>query len=112
MPRTDFQRPNPLDSDVIMDATARLLAPRRVSLTPAAPAAKKTQSKPNLQSKAPVKAPSKPKARPQAKAAQHRPKPQAQMPRRGRAPEPQRPRAKDSTEQPSLMKPFYINMGD
>ena len=112
MPRTDFQRPNPLDSDVIMDATARLLAPRRVSLTPAAPAAKKTQSKPNLQSKAPVKAPSKPKARPQAKAAQHRPKPQAQMPRRGCAPEPQRPRAKDSTEQPSLMKPFYINMGD
>ena len=48
---------------------------------------------------------------PQPKA-QTKPRPQAQMPRRGRAPEPQRPRAKDSTEQPSLMKPFYINMGD
>ena len=29
MPETDFYKPNPLDSDVIMDATARLLAPRR-----------------------------------------------------------------------------------
>jgi len=29
MPDTDFYKPNPLDSDVIMDATARLLAPRR-----------------------------------------------------------------------------------
>ena len=31
MPVTDFYKPNPLDSDVIMDATARLLAPRRPS---------------------------------------------------------------------------------
>ena len=37
MPRTEFHRPNPLDSDVIMDATARLLAPRKSPLT-AAPA--------------------------------------------------------------------------
>ena len=29
MPVSDFYKPNPLDSDVIMDATARLLAPRR-----------------------------------------------------------------------------------
>ena len=28
MPAVDFVKPNPLDSDVIMDATARLLAPR------------------------------------------------------------------------------------
>ena len=28
MPAADFYKPNPLDSDVIMDATARLLAPR------------------------------------------------------------------------------------
>ena len=32
MPAADFYKPNPLDSDVIMDATARLLAPRRGSL--------------------------------------------------------------------------------
>ena len=30
MPRTEFHRPNPLDSDVIMDATARLLASKPV----------------------------------------------------------------------------------
>ena len=29
MPNTEFSRPNPFDSDIIMDATARLLAPRR-----------------------------------------------------------------------------------
>ena len=29
LPNTEFHRPNPLDSDVIMDATARLLAPRK-----------------------------------------------------------------------------------
>ena len=29
MPNTEFTRPDPLDSDVIMDATARLLAPRK-----------------------------------------------------------------------------------
>ena len=113
MPRTDLRRPNPLDSEVIMDATARLLAPRRVTLTPAPTASspKKVRNKPKLQSKAPAKTPNKTKPAPQPKA-QTKPRPQAQMPRRGRAPEPQRPRAKDSTEQPSLMKPFYINMGD
>ncbi len=31
MPVADFVKPNPLDSDVIMDATARLLAPRRMA---------------------------------------------------------------------------------
>ena len=29
VPTVDFVRPNPLDSDIIMDATARLLAPRK-----------------------------------------------------------------------------------
>jgi len=33
VPSADFVKPNPLDSDVIMDATARLLAPRTVSYT-------------------------------------------------------------------------------
>ena len=32
LPNTEFYRPNPLDSDVIMDATARLLAPRTLTL--------------------------------------------------------------------------------
>ena len=34
MPNTEFRRPNPLDSDVIMDATARLLAPRKPMFSP------------------------------------------------------------------------------
>ena len=34
MPETDFYKPNPLDSDIIMDATARLLAPRRPANPP------------------------------------------------------------------------------
>ena len=33
MPNTEFHRPNPLGSDTIMDATARLLAPRRSLLS-------------------------------------------------------------------------------
>ena len=37
VPRTEFRRPNPLDGDIIMDATARLLAPRRSTLTPQRP---------------------------------------------------------------------------
>lgn len=48
MPNTDFYRPNPLDSDVIMDATARLLAPRRSSVVPQAegiPSSPKEQKK-------------------------------------------------------------------
>ena len=35
MPQTDFYKPNPLDSDIILDATARLLAPRRPVAQPA-----------------------------------------------------------------------------
>ena len=35
VPETDFYKPNPLDSDVILDATARLLAPRRPAAQPA-----------------------------------------------------------------------------
>ena len=38
MPSADFHKPNPLDSDIIMDATARLLAPRRpVTAAPCEP---------------------------------------------------------------------------
>ena len=34
MPCTEFDRPDPLAGDRIMDATARLLAPRRLTLSP------------------------------------------------------------------------------
>ena len=153
MPRTDFYRPNPLDSDVIMDATARLLAPRRPAApSQAAPADsrerrrnsrhKKTKSPaqpamPHLQleqlptgetakgqggGKSKPRQSSKP-ARSVPPAKGERPSP-APAPKkqggakhgrrdrpRGMPPEPRRSQTKDSTEQPSLMKPYYLDLG-
>ena len=143
MPDTDFYRPNPLDSDVIMDATARLLAPRRSLLSGILP---KGTEKPQKQEKkkqpdsqtARVKKvraedgkPARPgKVRQQTKsekqtAAKARPKKAepAPQPSRGKGasrsqrrdrrmpPEPPRKnQPKDSTEQASLMKPYYLDI--
>ena len=130
MPRTDFYRPNPLDSDVIMDATARLLAPRRpVHASPAAPARPERSSehsgrrrkKKNNQGQAPKAertaqpAPVQKQQPPAPKKAANRP--EGSKKRRGRSGrhEPDldahRHQPKDSTEQPSLMKPYYLDMG-
>ena len=144
MPNTDFHRPNPLDSDVIMDATARLLAPRRSLLSGLLPKAAekpkqqecaKKQAKP--QKAKPVKAEGakkEPKARPAqqpkkaarpAKAQPEKkaaPAPQMQKKSASRPPRRDRPRGmppepprknqpKDSTEQASLMKPYYLDIG-
>ena len=112
----DFRRPDPLASDIIMDATARLLAPRKP-----APRPEKTE---NRKEKRPKQQTS------QAKAAQKQPKaqkkqapqPPAPAPKSGRKRHGGRGRAgrppeivlrsngqKDSTEQPSLMKPYYLS---
>ena len=153
MPRTEFHRPNPLDSDVIMDATARLLAPRR----PAAPARpdaetaerpvqsgsrrrKKSSGHSGLPAQSPKavkEAPKTAKAEPKKakKAPQSDAKPSAKAKRantsaassakkdsvqgkrsrrdhiRRMPPEPRRSQTKDSTEQPSLMKPYYLDIG-
>ena len=139
MPNTEFYRPNPLDSDVIMDATARLLAPKRSLLSSILPPKKqetKKQSAP--QTAKPAKAQDAKKAkRPKpdpsqgrrtqtpAKAKQAQPKkavptPQqskkrsSSPPRRDRRMPPEPPRKnqpKDSTEQASLMKPYYLDIG-
>lgn len=50
-PSADFVRPNPLDGDIIMDATARLLAPRSTRLyaasgKPSAPPPRREEPKP------------------------------------------------------------------
>ena len=153
MPRTEFHRPNPLDSDVIMDATARLLAPRRPAASPSRPA---PQSQPHTEGQgkgrnkkkhtaAPAKLPqlqleqlpakdqerkghqSKKKAAkparsvPAQKSERPAPAPQpkkqagTKRPRhdrpRGMPLEPRRSQTKDSTEQPSLMKPYYLDLG-
>ncbi len=134
MPNTEFRRPNPLDSDTIMDATARLLAPRRALLSSILPAKKPEQKKQAAPKKAkPAKAeepkqagpsrPDQPKGKkPQKPAMQAPSKKTAPAPqkkqaaprqrRRGAPPEPPRKtQPKDSTEQVSLMKPYYLDMG-
>ena len=141
MPRTEFRRPNPLDSDVIMDATARLLAPRPLTLSGG-----QEQSRRNKRKKPAHKSQERsaqtqraPKQQPAAQEDQNgkagkngksakaakgetnarqgrkdRTAPREKRSRggyqRGLPPEPHR-QQKDSTEQPSLMKPFYINVG-
>ncbi len=147
MPRTEFHRPNPLDSDVIMDATARLLAPRRpLKLEPEMTsgqgssrrkkkkspakreqekregAARREREKREEAGRTAPAAQQQPKNKKEAKPAgqeRNAPSPNASKKRRGRpdrvrrgAPlEPQRPHAKDTTEQPSLMKPYYLDIG-
>ena len=134
MPASDFYKPNPLDSDVIMDATARLLAPRRpVRTEPPARQGRGKGSKPADRGgrqagqsqrkdgqKQTQKEPAKPK---QAKAEAV---PQAEAPQAGQKKKKRRrndrPRPlerslyaahqKDSTEQHSLMRPYYINHDD
>ena len=127
MPRTEFDRPDPLAGDRIMDATARLLAPRRSPLTQGRekPRAgrpdrrvgnrkKRTEEKKRSderpkQSPAPQSRSGKAKqeAAPAKSRHDHKRRDHA---RRGAPPEPQRPHAKDSTEQPSLMKPYYLDL--
>lgn len=124
-----FAHRNPLEGDVIMDATARLLASKPVYQYYKPPKAshpdgqgKKKKGKKEAAGKeaAPAKAPI-----PAEKAgkAHHRQGPKKGVPaplnkthskrsNRGRIPprvEPPKSRQKDSTEQKSLMKPFYID---
>ena len=141
MPVVEFDRPDPLAGDRIMDATARLLAPRRpvqpVTVTPAPKeerqedSGKKRRRKkkkavqvpaPQLkQDKVQQSKPKQDKAK-QAKSAKRKPvqekksaAPKAEQPaprkkeRPRRQEQPARSRTKDSTEQKSLMKPYYLS---
>ena len=139
MPRTEFRRPNPLDSDVIMDATARLLAPRPLTLSggqeqshrrnkrkkPArqsqehsAQTQRSSREQPAAQEDKTGKSSKNGKSAKGEKNVRQgrkdRTAPREKRSRggyqRGLPPEPHR-QQKDSTEQPSLMKPFYINVG-
>lgn len=142
MPCTEFYRPNPLDSDVIMDATARLLAPRKVTLTPArSPREEKpdrnASSHPRRRNKTPASQTGHPPVssapKPTQAEADRRPRkkgnsastPAPEQRRstpdrnghrdrggsRGKPTESHRSQPKDSTEQPSLMKPYYLDIG-
>ena len=120
LPSADFVKPNPLDSDVIMDATARLLAPRSTRLY-AQPAPQEAR---RAEEPAPASGNSrrrrhrhggKGKALEQpAHRAAPAPQPKSQRP--GRTPHrtfpPERPQRghRDSTETPgSVMKPYYLS---
>ena len=137
MPQTDFYRPDPLSGEHIMDATARLLAPRRTSLTASRPTPAQDSPRPKDKKRKKASAPTQP-----APVVETAPEPQAPAKRKKkpRKAEPQQPavptqskgspskgnkrhdraprgpvapmksgQTKDSTEQKSLMKPYYLN---
>ena len=157
MPNTEFYRPNPLDSDVIMDATARLLAPRKLSQIPSRPA-RPSVSKPEKQKKQEISSPDPKQAIPQSPTSEQKkkkkkksssrpapaptpvpaekkdPVPPKKDSKKKKTPAPaqsapvqekkkkrrkthtpnldaQKPQLKDSTEQASLMKPYYLDLG-
>ena len=116
----DFRKPDPLASDVIMDATARLLAPRPRAQAPKKPKAPKQAAKapkaeavqPQGQSRKANKKKAAPAAEPLHKEEPRRRKNRGSKGRRpGRPPEVvlRSNGQKDSTEQPSLMKPYYLS---
>ena len=130
MPETEFERPDPLAGDFIMDATARLLAPRRsVRVTPVIPEPtpkaegegkkrrrrkKKTvtpvQAEKTVKGGEPAKKTAPVNKEPSPKAERERGKGNKgrQCPPRGQE-QPNRSRTKDSTQQKSLMKPYYLS---
>ena len=126
MPRTDFSRPNPLAGDHIMDATARLLAPRKPLNTQetssrssrnrhkehrgekprqveTAASSKKAKAAPSPKKQAEEQAPAK------KKSAACRPDHRRSRGPRGPMELMRHDRVKDSTEQKSLMKPYYLD---
>ena len=115
---TDFRRPDPFASDTIMDATARLLAPRKLTHRPE----QERRREKNLPGK--VQKPEKPNRK--ERRGQDKPQPApSSVPAplngrkkrggsRGRGSRPPEVTIrsngqKDSTEQPSLMKPYYLS---
>ena len=115
---TDFHRPDPFASDTIMDATARLLAPRKLS--------RRTEQERRREKSLPGKEqkPEKPNRKERRGQAKPQPAPspvsaplggrkkRGSGGRRGSRPPEVTIRSngqKDSTEQPSLMKPYYLS---
>ena len=131
VPITDFYKPNPLDSDVIMDATARLLAPRRPAPRPQAQTQTQAQgprrSEPQKkQEKAPKASQQKPRRQGKKQGAPAQPVKEPVLPpflsgrkkrRRDDRPRPieaplRSDRQKDSTQHKSLMRPYYLHDDD
>ena len=131
LPVTDFYKPNPLDSDVIMDATARLLAPRKPEAgRPQAQAQPRQGSRDGKKQDRPRDRAEKPAQPRQGKKKKQGAPPQPvkepvlppslsgkrrrrrdDRPRLIEAP-PRSDRQKDSTQQKSLMRPYYLHDDD
>ena len=123
IPVVDFVKPNPLDSDVIMDATARLLASRPRPQTQAQPQPQKKRDKEDRKP-----APPRPRQGKKGKKQGAPPRPEREpvlppslsgkrKPRRDGKPRPvetppRSDRQKDSTQQKSLMRPYYLHDDD
>ena len=140
MPQTDFYKPNPLDSDVIMDATARLLAPRRPVQPPRSEKPQRERKPRNQQpprgekprqekprKEQPKQEPQPPKAQENKGGKKHKGEKPSILPpslsgkrRRSRGNDrphpietaPRSNRQKDSTEHRSLMRPYYLHDED
>ena len=124
VPDADFYKPSPLDSDVIMDATARLLAPRRPAPRPQAQGGR-GQGAPKEQAAPPRPQQSKPRRQGKRQGAPAQPAREPVLPpslagkkrRRDERPRPieapmRSDRQKDSTQHKSLMRPYYLHDGD
>ena len=131
MPRTEFDRPDPLAGDHIMDATARLLAPRKSTLIREGSAASRRaaprkrrrgnaggEGEPRAAGKEKPQraaAPAEAGRKKRSEAGESKARPAARSPKKHRGGprgpiEPMKSnRTKDSTEQHSLMKPYYLD---
>ena len=131
MPRTEFDRPDPLAGDHIMDATARLLAPRKSTLSREGSAASRRaaprkrrrgnaggEGEPRTAGKEKPQraaAPAEAGRKKRSEAGESKARPAARSPKKHRGGprgpiEPMKSnRTKDSTEQHSLMKPYYLD---
>ena len=131
MPRTEFDRPDPLAGDHIMDATARLLAPRKSTLGREGSAASRRaaprkrrrgnaggEGEPRAAGKEKPQraaAPAEAGRKKRSEAGESKTRPAARSPKKHRGGprgpiEPMKSnRTKDSTEQHSLMKPYYLD---
>ncbi len=112
MPAADFYKPNPLDSDVIMDATARLLAPRKPlpgQSRPQQPQRERGERATPKSAREERRQSDRDKQREERRQAAQTGKKRRRHSRKsgGEA----RPAAgqKDSTQQKSLMRPYYLS---
>ena len=103
----DFQKPDPLASDVIMDATARLLSSRRPLPVREERPRNQRRKRQEKQEQRQAKPAPKPALAPKADA--RRGSRDRGRSRRPMEPDLRKHGQKDSTEQPSLMKPYYLS---